>query len=78
MEKIDAKYLKGAKYKTSEGRKVNEDGRETTKYAVVERPMRQDDVLDWKDNGGNIVMVTADGQKLTVAKAPAKENPGKE
>jgi len=72
-ERIDAKLLKGLRYRTSEGKRVNEDGRNVMKYAPVERPMRQEDVLDWKDNGQTVTMVTADGQKLTVEKPTGKE-----
>lgn len=72
-EKIDWKLLKGLKYKTSEGKRVNEDGRNVMKYAPVERPMRPEDVLSWKDNGQTVTMVTADGQKLTVEKPTGKE-----
>lgn len=69
---IDPKYLRGLKFKSSVGKKVTDDGREVMKYSSVERPMLPGDVLDWKDRGDNIVLVTADGQKLTVSKE--KEN----
>ncbi|TAN61055.1 hypothetical protein EPN18_07410 [bacterium] len=67
-EKIDAKYLKGLRFRGSEGKNVNEDGRTVIKYAPVERAMRVEDVLNWRDAGSAIVLVTTDGQKVTVSK----------
>lgn len=67
-ERIDAKHLKGLRYRTSEGRKVNEDGRDIVKHVSTERPLKPEDVLDWRDTGDDIVLVAADGQKHTVVK----------
>lgn len=67
-EKIDAKYLKGLKFRSSTGRDVEEDGKKVKKYVPTERPLKPEDVLDWKDYGDKIVLVTSDGQKVTVEK----------
>lgn len=67
-KQLDAKYLKGLKCKSSEGKQVVEDGRKVTKYTPVERDLRSEDVLDWKDCGDKVVLVAADGQKHTVSK----------
>lgn len=70
---IDAKYLKGLKFRTSEAKKVKENGADKTKYIPVERDLTQDDVLDWKDNGDSVTIVTKDGQKYGVSKSPDKD-----
>lgn len=68
-EKIDAKWLRGLKFKTSEGREVaDEGGKKKTKYIPVERALKPDDVLSWKDRGDAVVIVAGDGSKHTVAK----------
>lgn len=67
-KKLDPKYLKGLKFRNSEGKAVEEDGRKMMKYSPAERALRPDDVLDWKDYGDRVVIVTADGQKATVLK----------
>lgn len=71
-KQIDAKYLKGLKFRTSEEKVVTEDGRKVKKYVPVERDLTPDDVLDWKDYGDDVVIVTADGQKHVVSKNPKK------
>lgn len=70
---IDQKYLRGLKYRTSEARTVVEGGRKAVKHTPVERQLRLEDVLDWKDSGDWVVIVTADGQKATVLKEPRKD-----
>lgn len=71
-KQIDSKYLKGLKFRTSESKKVKEGGAEKTRFFPVERDLTQDDVLDWKDNGDSVVIVTKDGQKYNVSKTPEK------
>lgn len=72
-ERIDAKYLKGLKFRSSEGKQVMDDGREVIRYTAAERNMKPDDVLDWRDTGSDIILVTADGQKVTVSKEKREE-----
>ncbi len=73
MEKeFDKKWLQGLKYRFSKPKEVERDGRTVTTYVAKERPMRVDDVLSWKDQGDTVIMVTADGRKLTVYKDPKK------
>jgi len=71
-KKIDAKFLKGLKFRTSEMRKVKDDGRDKMKGFPVERDLTPEDVLDWKDNGESVSIVTADGQKYNVPKKEEK------
>jgi hypothetical protein len=67
MEEINAELLKGLTFKTSEVRKVkDENGRAKTSFVSVARPLKPDDVLDWKDCSGKIVIVAKDGRKYTV------------
>lgn len=66
---LDSKWLKGLTFKTAEEKKFKEDGKETTRMVPVERALQVGDVLDWKDNGETVVIVTADGQKYEVGKA---------
>jgi hypothetical protein len=42
----------------------------------MERPLTADDVLDWKDYGDTVVIVTTDGQKYKVdkVKKPAADS----
>lgn len=68
MATIDAKYLKGLKFRSAEEKVVEEDGRKVKKFIPTERPMTPADVLGSKDYGDSIVIVTADGQKITIKK----------
>lgn len=65
---IDAKFLDGLTFSTSEAKKVKKDGQEKTQYIPVERPLRPGDVIDWKDLGDSVTIVTADGKKYSVDK----------
>lgn len=64
---IDKKYLAGLKFRSSEAKKSAEG----VKHIPTERDLTPEDVLDWKDNGPSVTIVTADGQKYTVEKAAA-------
>lgn len=67
-ETIDKKHLEGLVFKSSKPKKT-ETG---TVNVPTERALTPDDVLDWKDSGGSVNIVTADGQKYTVTKKAAK------
>jgi urease accessory protein UreE len=67
-KKIDQKFLKGLKLHFAEQRKSKKDGRDVVQNIPQERPLTQDDILDWKDYGDTVVIVTADGQKYTIDK----------
>lgn len=66
--KLDPKYLKGLKYKTSDAKEVEENGRKVKKFVPVERALKIEDVLNWRDAGDVVIIVTADGMKHTVEK----------
>ena len=60
---IEAKFLKGLTITVLQKKKIRgEDGEEIRKVPV-ERDLTPEDVLDWKDTGDAVVIVTADGQK---------------
>jgi hypothetical protein len=67
-EKIDPKYLEGLKFNFVEQRKAKKDGRDIVQNIPQQRALAQEDILDWKDYGDNVVIVTMDGQKITVSK----------
>ncbi len=71
-QKIDAKYLEGLKFRGAEIKKVKTDAGDKEKSVPFERDLTADDVLDWKDKGDSVVIVTADGQKHTVARKKGK------
>lgn len=73
-EKIDPKYLKGLKYRFSEPKEIKEEGRTIIRYFPQERALKQEDVINWKDYGDRLVLVTADGKKVTVATEPKKQD----
>ena len=71
-EQIDKKLLAGLVFKSSRAKKTDEG----TTNIPTERTLTPADVLDWKDTGANVIIVTADGQKYTVNKKSAEK--GKE
>lgn len=69
---IDPKYLAGLKFNFAEKRTAKKDGREVVRNIPQQRDLAPDDVMDWKDYGDYVVIVTLDGQKYNVPKkAPA-------
>lgn len=65
MEPIDKKYLAGLKWRSS---KQVKDGKGKVTNQPVERALQPADVLDWKDQGATVVIVTSDGRKHQVDK----------
>lgn len=68
---IEAKYLKGLVFQSSEPRKTDEG----TRHVPTTRDLEPTDVLDWKDNGATVTIVTADGRKYVVDKKGADKAP---
>jgi hypothetical protein len=67
--KFDRKWLNGLKFSTTRIEKVKgEDGKVEKKIMPVIRPLKEDDLLDWKVRGNQVVLVAADGQKHRVEK----------
>lgn len=67
--KVEQKQLEGLVYRTSKVIK-GDDGKK--KYIPVERALKLDDLLAESDKGDSFVVVTKDGRKHVIAKAPAK------
>lgn len=61
MAELDKKHLAGLKYRTSE---KDKEGNHSPKVCAL-KPER---LLDWKEDGSIITLVTADGQKYKVDK----------
>lgn len=75
---IDAKFLKGLTYKTSEAKKSKDDnGKEKTAFIPVERALKPEDVLGWKDRGNTVVIVAKDGRKYRIEKEVGDAPKGK-
>lgn len=70
MEPIDKKYLAGLKWRSS---KPVKDGEGKVTNQPVERNLQPADVLDWKDQGATVVIVTSDGRKHQVEKKAAEK-----
>jgi len=68
-EQIDGKWLKGLLFRTSERKQPKG---EAARHVPVERKLRPSDVLDWRDTGETLVIVTADGRKHIVDKKAAE------
>lgn len=67
----DSKWLKDAVFVgRREGKPVKKPGKKTATrvFERVERPMTAADVLSFRVDGNEVVIVTADGQKLRVKK----------
>jgi len=68
-EGIDPRWLKGLVYRgRKEGKPVEKDGRKVKTFTPVEREMKATDVLSFRIEGNEVVIVTADGQKVRVKK----------
>ena len=65
---IDAKYLAGLTFRSAEKKKTTVNGEEKTVFVPTERELTVDDVLAVRDTGSEMIFVTGDGQKYTVAK----------
>ncbi len=69
MAKIKPKYLEGLKFHGAESKVVEKDGRKVQQNVPFERDLTADDVLDWKEKGDFVIIVTKDGRKYNVSKS---------
>lgn len=65
---LDAGLLKGLTFMSSEEQQVIKEGRKVKVFEVLERPLKVSDVLSWKDCGSSVIIVTADGRKISISK----------
>lgn len=71
-EGFKKEWLAGQVYRGSKIKEVVKDGRKVRVPERYERPLTEKDVLSFRVEGDQVIMVTADGQKLTVKDVPAK------
>lgn len=67
-EGFDKKWLAGLRFNSSKAKTVEKDGRKVVTYEPTDRPLREEDVLAWSDQGAEVELVTGDGRKLRVTK----------
>jgi len=67
-EAIDKKYLEGLIFRESVRKVTEENGETKTGFAVAERPLELGDILGSRETKTELIIVTADGQKYTIAK----------
>jgi hypothetical protein len=72
VQGLNPQWLKGLTYRGTTAKPVEEDGRKKVTYVTFERPLEAGDVLDWKDKGTTVVIVTKDGRKYSVSKKAGK------
>lgn len=65
---LDASLLKNLTFRSSEERLVDKEGRKVKVFAALERRLEVSDVLSWKDCGSSVIIVTADGRKISISK----------
>ena len=66
---FESKWLKGFTFRSRKaGTPKEKDGIKIKTFVPIERDLKEGDILSWKDKGDHVVLVTADGQKLTVKK----------
>lgn len=71
-EGFKKEWLAGQVFRGSKIKEVIKDGRKVRQSDRYERPLTEKDVLSFRVDGNQVIMVTADGQKLTVKDVPAK------
>jgi hypothetical protein len=69
---LNPQWLKGFMFRGATPKATEEDGRKKVTYVPFERPLETGDVLDWKDKGTTVVIVTKDGRKYSVSKKAGK------
>lgn len=68
-KKIDKKWLNGLDFRNTKMEKVKgDDGKPKQVRTRVVVPLTEDNVLDWKEYGNEVVIVAADGRKHRVKK----------
>ena len=72
-KELDAKLLAGLTFKGTKAEEVKTEAGKKTKHVPFTRPLEAADVLDWKDNGATVTIVTTDGKKHVVKKGKSRE-----
>ncbi len=66
--KFNSKWLDGLKFHYAEKKMIEKNGRKTLQAIAMERPLKEDDLLAWKDLGDKVVIVTKNGKKYFIKK----------
>ena len=69
-KKFDSKWLEGLKFHTADTKMVEKNGRKTLQAIPVEKPAKEEDILNWSDYGDKVVIALKDGMKYSVEKNP--------
>ncbi len=69
---INKKYLAGLTFRTNQVVK----GEEGNRFAPLERELTPDDVLNWREEGTVLIIITADGRKYRVDRKPTPVDQG--
>jgi hypothetical protein len=80
-KKFDPKWLEEKDMNTgeklvffeTEKNMVEKNGRKTLQAVRKARPLREEDLLSWKDYGDRVVMATLNGKKYTIARKVKRE-----
>ena len=73
MANINKNYLEGLTITESQRKTVTENGEKKTLFIAKERPLTPEDVLATRETDSEIIFVTSDGQKYTMALLPEKK-----
>ena len=66
--KFNPKWLDNLKFHTAEDKIIEKNGRKVHQAVPIERPLKENDLLGWKDYGDKIVIATKDGRKYHIKK----------
>jgi tRNA(Leu) C34 or U34 (ribose-2'-O)-methylase TrmL len=69
--KFDPKWLEGLVFHYADKKMVEKNGRKTLQAIAMQRPLKEEDVMSWKDYEDRVVIATNDGKKYTVKKKGA-------
>jgi hypothetical protein len=67
-KKFDPAWLKGLTYSFAEDEVIEKNGRKVHRPIAKKRPLKETDLMSWKDHGETIVIATKDGKKYSVKK----------
>jgi len=68
LEEIDINTKEKLVFYETEKTMVEKNGRKTLQAIRKSRPLKEEDVLNWKDYGDKVVIVTKNGKKYTIKK----------
>jgi len=63
-----SKWLEGLTFSFAEKAMVEKNGRKTLQATPKKRPLKEDDVMSWREYPDKVVLATNDGRKYAVKK----------